>query len=84
MRVTAPASSRANSVDALAVITIARPISSVQDGDVYLIFPELARPDGEWPVWFLSSKAPGAIAYASFGAMLAREREPAIAEIRER
>jgi len=59
-------------------------ISSVQDGDVYLILPELARPDGEWPVWFLGAKSPGAIAYGSFGAMLARERAAALEELRQR
>ena len=59
-------------------------ISTVQDGDVYLILPELARPDGEWPVWFLGANSPGAIAYGSFGAMLARERAAALEELRQR
>jgi len=59
-------------------------LRSVVDGDAYLIFPELARPDGEWPVWFFGAKNPGAIAYASFGAMLARERGPALEELRQR
>ena len=45
-------------------------ISSVEDGDVYLIFPTLAAPDGEWPVWFFGPKNPGAIGYRSFGHML--------------
>lgn len=53
-------------------------LSSIVDGDVYLIFPELAGPDGEWPVWFFGPKSPGAIGHASFGAMLAREREAAL------
>lgn len=54
-------------------------ISSSEDGDVYLIFPDLAGPDGEWPVWFLGPKNPGAYGYPSFGAMLARERPRALA-----
>lgn len=53
-------------------------ISSVQDGDVYLIFPDLAGPDGEWPVWFFGTKNPGAFAYRSFGAMFERERPRAL------
>ncbi|MEO8508937.1 MAG: SMI1/KNR4 family protein [Betaproteobacteria bacterium] len=53
-------------------------LSSIVDGDVYLIFPELAGPDGEWPVWFFGPKSPGAIGYPSFGAMLVRERDAAL------
>ena len=59
-------------------------ISSVEDGDVYLIFPDRAGADGEWPVWFLGPKNPGAIGYRSFGDMLARERVPALRELDRR
>ena len=59
-------------------------ISSVEDSDVYLIFPDLARADGEWPVWFLGPKNPGAFGYRSFGDMLARERAPALRELDRR
>lgn len=53
-------------------------ISSVEDGDVYLIFPDLAGPDGEWPVWYFSNAGPGARAYRSFRVMFERERGPAL------
>jgi hypothetical protein len=53
-------------------------VSSVEDGDVYFIFPELAGADGEWPVWFFGPKNPGAYGYRSFGDMLARERAAAL------
>ena len=53
-------------------------ISSIEDGDVYFIFPDLAGADGEWPVWFFGPKNPGAYGYPSFGAMLARERAAAL------
>ena len=59
-------------------------ISSVEDGDVYFIFPELAGADGEWPVWFFGPKNPGAYGYRSFGDMLARERAPALRELDRR
>jgi len=59
-------------------------LSSVEDGDVYLIFPDLAHPDGEWPVWFFGPKNPGAYGYRSFGAMLAAERVRGLQELRRR
>jgi len=59
-------------------------ISSNEDGDIYLIFPELASPDGEWPVWFFGPKNPGAYGYASFGAMFERERRAALRTIAQR
>jgi len=59
-------------------------ISSIEDGDVYLILPALPRPDGEWPVWFFGAKNPGAIAYPSFGAMLERERGKGLQELKDR
>ncbi len=58
--------------------------SSIEDGDVYLIFPDLAGADGEWPVWFFGPKNPGAIGYRSFGDMLTRERARALAELDRR
>jgi hypothetical protein len=59
-------------------------LSRVEDGDVYFIFPDLATPDGEWPVWFFGPKNPGAIAYRSFGAMLAAEQARGLQELRRR
>jgi hypothetical protein len=59
-------------------------ISSIEDGDVYLILPALPRPDGEWPVWFFGPKNPGAFAYPSFGAMLERERAKGLQELKDR
>jgi len=59
-------------------------LSGVEDGDVYLIFPDLAHPDGEWPVWFFGPKNPGAYGYRSFGAMLAAERVRGLQELRRR
>ncbi len=59
-------------------------ISSIEDGDVYLILPELPRPDGEWPVWFFGPKNPGAIAYPSFAAMFERERGKGLQELKDR
>jgi len=53
-------------------------ISSIEDGDAYFIFPDLAGADGEWPVWFFGPKNPGAYGYRSFGDMLARERADAL------
>jgi hypothetical protein len=59
-------------------------ISSVEDGDVYFIFPDLAGANGEWPVWFFGPKNPGAYGYRSFGDMLARERAAALRELDRR
>jgi hypothetical protein len=49
-------------------------ISTDVDTDMYMILPDLATPDGEWPVWFYGYKNPGVIGYPSFRAMLERER----------
>jgi len=59
-------------------------ISDERDGDIYLIFPDRASADGEWPVWFLGDKNPGAYGYASFGAMFEREREAALRNLEHR
>lgn len=53
-------------------------LSSIEDGDVYFIFPALADATGEWPVWFFGPKNPGAIGRASFRAMLEYERAAAV------
>lgn len=53
-------------------------ISSAEDGDAYFIFPDLATPDGEWPVWFMGPGNPGAYGYASLRAMFERERGTAL------
>jgi SMI1 / KNR4 family (SUKH-1) len=53
-------------------------LSSVDDLDVYFIFPDLAGPNGEWPVWFFGPKNPGAYGYPSFGEMFLRERPRAL------
>jgi len=59
-------------------------ISDEHDGDIYLIFPDRATSDGEWPVWFLGDKNPGAYGYASFRAMFEREREAALRKLERR
>ena len=59
-------------------------ISSIEDGDVYLILPDLASPDGEWPVWFFGPKNPGAIGYRSFRQMLESGRGQALRALEER
>jgi hypothetical protein len=59
-------------------------ISDERDGDIYLIFPDRASADGEWPVWFLGDKNPGAYGYASFRAMFDRERGRALRNLEGR
>jgi hypothetical protein len=59
-------------------------ISSVEDGDVYFIFPDLESSDGEWPVWFFGPKNPGAYGYRSFRANARARARAALRNLSQR